>query len=59
MVIKCNKQQLIMEEVEQFDNISIEELAEGYPSSISSLQLINQLLCRVTGEFSSLCRSVL
>ncbi|KAF9265619.1 glia maturation factor beta, partial [Marasmius fiardii PR-910] len=28
LVIKINKQKLIMEEVEQFDNISIEELAE-------------------------------
>lgn len=29
MVIKINKQKLIMEEVEQFDDISIEDLAEG------------------------------
>lgn len=29
MVVKINKQKLIMEEVEQFDNISIEDLAEG------------------------------
>lgn len=29
LVIKINKAKLIMEEVEQFDNISIEELAEG------------------------------
>ena len=29
MVVKINKQKLIMEEVEQFDSISIEELAEG------------------------------
>ena len=29
LVIKINKEKLIMEEVEQFDNISIEELAEG------------------------------
>ncbi|KAJ3502513.1 hypothetical protein NLJ89_g8853 [Agrocybe chaxingu] len=29
IVIKINKAKLIMEEVEQFDNISIEELAEG------------------------------
>ena len=35
MVIKINKQKLVMEEVEQFDNISIEELAEG---ALPSLQ---------------------
>ncbi len=29
MVIKINKQKLIIEEVEQFDDISIEDLAEG------------------------------
>ena len=29
IVIKINKAKLVMEEVEQFDNISIEELAEG------------------------------
>ena len=32
MVIKINKQKLIMEEVEQFDNIAIEDLAEGEPN---------------------------
>ena len=30
-VIKINKAKLVMEEVEQFDNITIEELAEGEP----------------------------
>ena len=29
LVIKINKEKLVMEEVEQFDNISIEELADG------------------------------
>lgn len=29
LVVKINKAQLVMEEVELFDNISIEELAEG------------------------------
>jgi hypothetical protein len=29
LIIKINKAKLIMEEVEQFDNITIEELAEG------------------------------
>ena len=29
MIVKINKQKLTMEEVEQFDNISIEDLAEG------------------------------
>ena len=31
MVVKINKQKLVMEEVEQFDNISIEDLGEGTP----------------------------
>ena len=31
IVIKINKQKLVMEEVEQFDDISIEDLAEGVP----------------------------
>lgn len=29
LIVKINKAELIMEEVEQFDNISIEDLAEG------------------------------
>jgi hypothetical protein len=29
MIIKINKQKLIMEEVEQFDSITLEDLAEG------------------------------
>lgn len=29
LVVKINKEKLIMEEVEKFDNISPEELAEG------------------------------
>ncbi|THU77811.1 glia maturation factor beta [Dendrothele bispora CBS 962.96] len=33
LVIKINKQKLVMEEVEQFDNISIEELAEELPEN--------------------------
>jgi len=33
LVIKINKAKLIMEEVEQFDNISIEELAEELPEN--------------------------
>ena len=31
IVIKINKKDLVMEEVEQFDDISIEDLAEGVP----------------------------
>ena len=34
LVIKINKEDLVMEEVEQFDNISIEELAEGMYSKV-------------------------
>jgi len=33
LVIKINKEKLIMEEVEQFENISIEELAEELPEN--------------------------
>ncbi|KAJ3543909.1 hypothetical protein NM688_g5805 [Phlebia brevispora] len=33
IVVKINKQKLIMEEVEQFDNISIEDLAEELPEN--------------------------
>ncbi|KAL0066461.1 hypothetical protein AAF712_006504 [Marasmius tenuissimus] len=33
IVIKINKQKLIMEEVEQFDNVSMEELAEELPEN--------------------------
>ncbi|KAF8163649.1 hypothetical protein B0H34DRAFT_696261 [Crassisporium funariophilum] len=33
LVIKINKAKLIMEEVEQFDNISIEDLAEELPEN--------------------------
>lgn len=29
LIVKINKAKLIMEEVEQFDNISLEDLAEG------------------------------
>ena len=29
MVVKVNKKELILEEVEQFDDISLEDLAEG------------------------------
>ncbi|KZV81340.1 glia maturation factor beta [Exidia glandulosa HHB12029] len=31
IIVKINKQKLIMEEVEQFDNISLEDLAEELP----------------------------
>ncbi|KAI0699675.1 hypothetical protein BC835DRAFT_1412458 [Cytidiella melzeri] len=33
IIVKINKQKLIMEEVEQFDNITIEDLAEGLPEN--------------------------
>ncbi|KAJ7632794.1 hypothetical protein FB45DRAFT_913516 [Roridomyces roridus] len=33
LVIKINKKDLVMEEVEQFDNITIEELAEELPEN--------------------------
>ncbi|OSX65410.1 hypothetical protein POSPLADRAFT_1044784 [Postia placenta MAD-698-R-SB12] len=33
LIVKINKQKLIMEEVEQFDNISIDDLAEELPEN--------------------------
>jgi len=33
LIVKINKQKLIMEEVEQFDDISIEDLAEELPEN--------------------------
>jgi len=30
LVVKINKQKLIMEEVERFDDVSIDDLAEGF-----------------------------
>jgi len=33
LVIKINKQKLVMEEVEQFDNITLEDLAEELPEN--------------------------
>jgi len=48
LVIKINKAKLIMEEMEQFDNISIEGLAEGIAASFL-LKLWDQcLICRTT-----------
>ena len=65
MVIKINKQKLIMEEVEQFDNISIEDLAEG-ASPRASYALYSTLMhlrilvcpCRVAGERAAICAAV-
>lgn len=46
MVVKVNKAKLIMEEVEQFDNISLEDLGEGayhqYRTYIPCLSVIFQ-----------------
>lgn len=36
MVVKINKQKLIMEEVEQFDDITLEDLAEGHIPELST-----------------------
>ena len=40
MIIKINKQKLIMEEVEQFDDISIEDLAEGAYSACPPRRIV-------------------
>lgn len=45
LVVKINKQKLIMEEVEQFDNISLEDLGEGVYSAASLTQTIAHAIC--------------
>lgn len=44
-----------MEEVEQFDNISIEELAEGDRPSASYFSIYTQISFRTSREQSSIC----
>ena len=60
LVIKINKEERVMEEVEQFDNISIEELADGMSiflniyagGEASSLRHRDCELDRTTRKFS-------
>ncbi|KAG6902245.1 hypothetical protein C0995_002617 [Termitomyces sp. Mi166 len=52
LIIKINKQQLILEEVEQFDNISIEELAEELPENSPRYVLLSYELNHSDGRKS-------
>ncbi|KAJ3725765.1 hypothetical protein EV361DRAFT_939322 [Lentinula raphanica] len=52
IVIKINKQKLIMEEVEQFDNISIEELAEELPENSPRYVVLSHALVHPDGRTS-------
>ncbi|KAF9061926.1 hypothetical protein BDP27DRAFT_1300723 [Rhodocollybia butyracea] len=52
IVIKINKQKLIMEEVEQFDNISIEELAEELPENSPRYVVLSYALTHSDGRTS-------
>ena len=48
IVIKINKQKLVMEEVEQFDDISIEDLAEGVCTYCTSSPCLAIVLDRLS-----------
>ncbi|EPS93308.1 hypothetical protein FOMPIDRAFT_1026571 [Fomitopsis schrenkii] len=52
LVIKINKQKLIMEEVEQFDSISIEDLAEELPENAPRYVLLSHELNHDDGRKS-------
>ena len=44
LVVKINKKELVMEEVEQFDDISLDDLAEGRVTSLLARFLVRSLL---------------
>ncbi|TBU49116.1 glia maturation factor beta [Dichomitus squalens] len=52
MVVKINKQKLIMEEVEQFDDISIDDLAEELPENAPRYVLLSYELNHSDGRKS-------
>ncbi|KAI0807579.1 glia maturation factor beta [Fomes fomentarius] len=52
IVIKINKQKLVMEEVEQFDDISIEDLAEELPENSPRYVLLSYELNHSDGRKS-------
>ena len=56
MIVKINKQKLIMEEVEQFDNISIEDLAEGACAARFGGAMVADGRSRASRERAALCR---
>ncbi|KJA24313.1 hypothetical protein HYPSUDRAFT_39085 [Hypholoma sublateritium FD-334 SS-4] len=52
IVIKINKAKLVMEEVEQFDNISVEELAEELPENSPRYVVLSYELIHKDGRKS-------
>jgi len=52
LVVKINKQKLIMEEVEQFDNISIDDLAEELPENAPRYVVLSYELNHEDGRTS-------
>ncbi|GJE90779.1 glia maturation factor beta [Phanerochaete sordida] len=52
LVVKINKQKLLMEEVEQFDNISIEDLAEELPENAPRYVVLSYELNHADGRKS-------
>ncbi|KAG5352841.1 hypothetical protein E4T56_gene5958 [Termitomyces sp. T112] len=52
LIIKINKQKLILEEVEQFDSISIEDLAEELPENSPRYVLLSYELNHSDGRKS-------
>jgi len=52
MVVKVNKQKLILEEVEQFDNISLEDLAEELPYQSPRFVVLSYELKHKDGRIS-------
>ncbi|KII88320.1 hypothetical protein PLICRDRAFT_54164 [Plicaturopsis crispa FD-325 SS-3] len=52
LVVKCNKKDLVMEEVEQFDSISIDELAEELPENSPRYVLLSYELHHKDGRTS-------
>jgi len=52
MVVKVNKQKLILEEVEQFDGISLEDLAEELPSQSPRFVVLSYELTHSDGRIS-------
>ncbi|KAF5389819.1 hypothetical protein D9757_003674 [Collybiopsis confluens] len=52
IIIKINKAKLVLEEVEQFDNISIDELAEELPENSPRYVVLSYALTHPDGRIS-------
>jgi len=53
LVVKINKQKLIMEQVERFDDISLEDLADELPESSPRYVVLSYNLIHKDGRISS------